>query len=138
VKAYPVFDHFCIDFMPSPTFIMPIYSMGTDTTTTKTNLGKQASTVPTVPRRPSPSGPSSKLQPPGRSQSPSKFNNNPSKSPSLTTRVSSSTTKQSPNPNSADVSMPNQQGNSATSTTKSHNTAARVQGFFDSMLAHGR
>lgn len=136
VKTYPVLDHFCVDFLPSPSFLSPIYSMGADTTNTRTNLGKPASAAPAVPRRPSPSGSSNKLQRPGRSQSPSQFNNNPSKSaPPPTTRVP---TKQPPSPNSAVLLVPNQQGPTAQSTTKPHNTTARVQGFFDSMLAHGR
>jgi len=135
VKTYPVLDLFCIDFLLPPSFLTPIYSVETDTTSTNTNLGRPASAAPTVPRRPSPSGPSNKLRS-GRSQSPSPFNNNPSKSvPPPTTRVS---TKQPPNPNSAVSSAPNQQGNTATSTIKPHNTTARVQGFFDSMLSHGR
>ena len=122
VKTYPVLDHFCIDFLPSPSFLTSIYSMGTDTTTTKTNLGKAASATPAIPRRPSPASPtvsSNKLQRTGRSQSPSQFNNPSKPAPPPTTRVPT------PNPNSAISSVPNQQGNTATSTTKPHNTTAR-------------
>jgi len=131
VKTYPVLDHICIDFLPSPSFLTPIYSMGTDTTITKTNLGKPASATPAIPQRPSPTGSSNKLQRTDRSQSPSQYNNPSKSAPPPTTRVPT------PNPNSAVPSVPNQQSNTATSTTKPHNTTGRVQGFFD-MLAHGR
>jgi hypothetical protein len=130
VKTYPVLDHFCIDFLLSPSILLPIYSMGTDT---KANLGKPASATPPISRRPSPSGSSNKLQRPDQSQSPSQFNNPSKSTPPPTTRVS---TKQPANPNSAALSVPNHQGQTST-TTKPHNTTAKVQGFFD-MLSHGR
>jgi len=100
-----------------------------DTTITKTNLGKPASATPAIPQRPSPTGSSNKLQRTDRSQSPSQYNNPSKSAPPPTTRV--------PTPNPAVSSVPNQQSNTATSTTKPHNTTGRVQGFFD-MLAHGR
>ena len=131
MKTYPVLDHFCIDFLLFPSILLPIYSVGTDT---KANLGMPTSVTPPISRRPSPSGSSTnKLQRPGHSQSPSQSNNSFKSTPPPTTRVSA---KQSPNPSSTAPSVPNHQGQTST-TTKPHNTTAKVQGFFD-MLSHGR
>jgi len=109
-----------------------------DKITTKTNLGRPASATPAIPQRPSPSGSSNNLQRSGRSQSPSRLNNNiPSKStPPPTAHVS---TKQPPNSNSSVPSpVPNQQSQTATSINKHHSSTARVQGFFDMLAHHGR